>query len=73
MKTPKEDVGRGYAWVVLAFLYDALICSVGVLTPAILEQIDGDLVNVSWIGSTLLGTCAMCVEYIPDINGSTLI
>ncbi|XP_048247365.1 monocarboxylate transporter 12-like [Haliotis rufescens] len=75
MKTPKEDVDRGYAWVVLAacfaieVLYGALICSVGVITPAILEEIDGDLVKVSWIGSTLLGTFTMCGPFIGMVEG----
>ncbi|XP_046575372.1 monocarboxylate transporter 12-like isoform X2 [Haliotis rubra] len=75
MQPPKEDVDRGYAWVVLAacfsieFLYGLLICSVGVLTPAFLEEIDNDLVQVSWIGSTLLGTFTMCGPFVGSIEG----
>ncbi|XP_046349385.2 monocarboxylate transporter 12-B-like [Haliotis rufescens] len=66
MKIPKEDVDHGYAWAVLAacfaieVLYGVLICSVGVITPAILEEVDGDLVKVSWVGSTVMGTFTMC-------------
>ncbi|XP_046349404.2 monocarboxylate transporter 5-like isoform X2 [Haliotis rufescens] len=75
MTIPSANVDRGYAWVVLAacfsieVLYGALISSVGVLTPAILEEIDGDLVKVSWIGSTLLGTFTMCGPLAGIIDG----
>ncbi|XP_067670506.1 monocarboxylate transporter 5-like isoform X2 [Haliotis asinina] len=75
MKARKEDADHGYAWVVLSacfaieFLYGFLICSVGVLTPAFLEEIDSDLVKVSWIGSTLLGTFSTCGPFVGSIEG----
>ncbi|XP_046566300.1 monocarboxylate transporter 9-like [Haliotis rubra] len=75
MSIPSTNIDHGYAWVVLGacftieFLCGALICSVGVLTPAMLEEIDGDLVKVSWIGSTLLGTFSMCGPFVGSIEG----
>lgn len=77
MKIPKEDVDHGYAWVVLAacfaieVLYGALICSVGVITPAILEEVDGDLVKVSWVGSTMMGTFTMCGKCVCSTDVSS--
>ncbi|XP_046575523.1 monocarboxylate transporter 5-like [Haliotis rubra] len=66
MKRQTKDIDRGYAWVVcgacfaMQVLCGALNSSPGVITPAILEEVDGDLVKVSWVGSTLLGTFSMC-------------
>ncbi|XP_067668285.1 monocarboxylate transporter 5-like [Haliotis asinina] len=66
MESQTKDIDRGYAWVVcvacfaISVLSAALYTSVGVITPAILEYVDDDLVKVSWVGSTLLGTFTMC-------------
>ncbi|XP_067669225.1 monocarboxylate transporter 9-like [Haliotis asinina] len=66
MKSQRKDIDGGYAWVVcvacfaIEVLCSSINTSVGVITPAILEYVDDDLVKVSWVGSTLLGTFTMC-------------
>ncbi|XP_067670473.1 monocarboxylate transporter 5-like [Haliotis asinina] len=66
MNSQRKDIDGGYAWVVCVACFaievigGCINTSVGVITPAILEEVDDDLVKVSWVGSTLLGTFTMC-------------
>ncbi|XP_046560018.1 monocarboxylate transporter 5-like [Haliotis rubra] len=75
MEHPRKDIDRGYAWVVcvacfaMQVLCGALNSSPGVITPAILDEVDGDLVKVSWVGSTLLGTYSMSGPLAGIIQG----
>ncbi|XP_046575548.1 monocarboxylate transporter 9-like isoform X3 [Haliotis rubra] len=75
MKRQRKDIDCGYAWVVcvacfaIELLCGTLNSSPGVITPAILEEVDGDLVKVSWVGSTLLGTFSMCGPLAGIIQG----
>ncbi|XP_046567328.1 monocarboxylate transporter 12-like [Haliotis rubra] len=62
MMTTRKDVDQGYAWVALAaavsiqLLAGLVAFSSGVINIAIMQEVENDITETSWIGSTLIGS-----------------
>ncbi|XP_046575589.1 monocarboxylate transporter 14-like [Haliotis rubra] len=65
MDVSRRNIDGGYAWVILLaaftlqFMAGILAYSPGVTNIAVLEEIENDLTQASWIGAVNFGTCSL--------------